>query len=338
MRPRQAIGKPVPPAAFEALNDIALKAPLLAQPFLVRGVQAQLAGDARLARAAFMAAERRDPRSLPPHYFLAEQDLRLGNVAHGLSEVAVLAVLAPGGADSVAPSIATFARDRRNWPAVRSLFQRNPDLANKSLVSLAADPANAATIAALARPPAPGVNDEWLAPLLGNMVSAGKYAQARAMWASRARLKLSPDQPLYDSSFTDDAPPPPFNWALTSSSVGLAERLPGGRLHAIFYGQQDGALARQLVVLEPGAYRLTMRIAGDPARRAALVWSATCDKSAAPLATIDLAAASSKAWSFTVPPSCPALWLELAGVSRDIPQAADVTISELRMSRAGARG
>lgn len=330
--------KPVPQTVFQAVNDSALKAPLLAQPFLVRGVQAQLAGDDALARAAFIAAERRDPRALPPHYFLAEQDLRIGHVAHGLSELAVLADLAPGGAVSVAPFVATFARDRRNWPAVRSLFRRNPDLSGRTLATLAADPANAATIVALAGPATPGSNEEWLGPLLGNMISAGKYAQARALWASRANLSLSRDQPLFDSAFSNAAPPPPFNWALTSSSVGLAERLPGGRLHAIFYGQQDGPLARQLLVLEPGAYRLTMRITGDPARREALAWSVTCAKSAAPLATVDLATASQRAWSFTVPPSCAAVWLELAGVSNDIPKAADVTISELRMSRAGANG
>jgi len=335
-----ATGKrqPVPQTAFAALNESALNAPLLPQPYLVRGVHAQLAGDEALARKAFIAAERRDPRALPAHYFLAELDLRTGNVAHGLSELALLAGLAPHGSLAVAPFIATFARDPRNWSEVRALFRRSPYLAGYTLARLAADPANSATVVALAGPPSPDADAIWLGSLLMSMTGAGRYAEARALWASRSNLRLSPDEPLFDSSFSNPAPPPPFNWALTSSTVGLAERLPGGRLHAIFYGQQDGPLARQLLVLEPGVYRVTMKIAGDPARREALNWSVTCDKSPVPLATIDLARASRQAWSFTVPPSCRAAWLELIGEAEDIPKAADVTISELRMSRAGANG
>lgn len=335
-----ATGKrqPVPQGALQAMSASALEAPLLPQPFLVRGVEAQLAGDEAVARKAFLAAERRDPRALPAHYFLAEQDLRTGNVAHGLSELAVLASLSPHGALSVAPFIATFARDRRNWPEVRALFRREQYLAGYALAKLAADPANAATVVGLAGPPKPGSENTWLEPLLNSMTAAGQYSQARALWASRWKLRVSPAEPLFDSGFSNALPPSPFNWALTSSTVGLAERLPGGRLHAIFYGQQDGALARQLLVLQPGTYRVTMAVAGDPARRQALVWSVTCDKSPAPLATIDLAAISRRAWTFTVPASCRAAWLELAGVAEDMPKAADVTISELRMSRVGANG
>lgn len=331
-------GRPLPQSAFRELARSALKAPLLPQPFLVRGVQAQLAGNERMARAAFIAAERRDPRALPAHYFLAELDLRTGNVEHGLSELAVLAMLAPNGALAVAPFIATFARDQRNWPRVRALFRSNPNIRGYTLAQLAADPANARAIMALADPAIPASDKGWLASLVGNMAAAGKYAEARTLWAARTNARTSPGEPLFDATFSNPEPPPPFNWALTSSTVGLAERRPGGRLHAIFYGQQDGVLARQLLVVEPGTYRVSMRIAGDPARLASLNWSARCDKSTEPLASVDLATVSRRAWSYAVPPSCAALWLELVGVADDFPKVAEVTISELRMSRVGSNG
>ena len=85
---------------------------------------------------------------------------------------------------------------------------------------------------------------------------------------------------LHDSDFRDAISPPPFNWQLTSSTVGLAERQRGGRLHILFYGDEDGTLASQLLLLPPGAYRLSMRLAGDPARAHALTWSIWCDKAA----------------------------------------------------------
>src|SRR3954471_8049955 len=50
-------GRPVDPAAFAMTRDAAAKSPLSPQPFLVRGVQAQLAGDRETARRAFEAAE-----------------------------------------------------------------------------------------------------------------------------------------------------------------------------------------------------------------------------------------------------------------------------------------
>lgn len=330
--------RPLPQSAFQELRGSAIKSPLLPQPFLVRGVEAQLAGNEAAARSAFIAAERRDPRALPAHYFLAELDLRTGNVEHGLSELAVLAMLAPNGALAVAPFVATFARDPGNWPEVRALFRRNPNIAGYTLARLAAEPANARAIMALAGPATAESDNGWLPSLVGNMAAAGKYAEARGLWAARTKVRLPPGEPLFDASFSNPGPPPPFNWALTSSTVGLAERRPGGRLHAIFYGQQDGILARQLLVVEPGPFEVSMRVAGDPSRLAALIWSVRCDKATEPLASIDLATVSRRPWSFTVPASCPAIWLELAGVADDFPKAADVTISELRMSRAGANG
>src|SRR3954451_10674077 len=79
--------KPVQPAVFELVNDAATKAPLAPEPFLVRGVQAQLAGNVRLAIADFEAAQFRDPRSLAARYFLADAYFRTGDARHGLQEI-----------------------------------------------------------------------------------------------------------------------------------------------------------------------------------------------------------------------------------------------------------
>lgn len=331
-------GRPVPQSALDALRGSAREAPLAAEPYLVGGVQAQLAGNGQIARAAFIAAERRDPRSLAAHYFLAEQDLRSGNVAHGLSEIAVLARLAPNGAAGVAPYLAKFARDRRNWPQLRALFGRDPHIAGYALASLAADPTNADTILALSDRRAGGAENRWLAPLLASMIAAGDYAKAQALWAASAKVRLTPGEVLFDPAFRDPTPLAPFNWMLTSSPVGLAERRPGGRLHAIYYGQQDGALARQLLVLKPGTYRVAMRVSGDPARVAALYWSVTCANAQAPIAKVSLAIAARQAWTFAVPATCPAQWFDLAGVAGDMAQQVDLTISDLRMSRVGNGG
>jgi len=137
---------------------------------------------------------------------------------------------------------------------------------------------------------------------------------------------------LHDANFRDNRSPPPFNWQLTSSTVGLAERQ-GGRLHVLFYGGEDGTLASQLLLLPPGNYRLSMRLAGDPARAHALTWALWCDKAAQPLASVTLDVAAARGWSFQVPAGCPAQWLKLSGVSADVPQQIDVSIDGLTLRK-----
>ena len=63
--------KTIDPRVFATIDDAAAKSPLSPEPFLVRGVRAQTAGDLEAARRAFVAAQWRDPRSMPAAYFLA---------------------------------------------------------------------------------------------------------------------------------------------------------------------------------------------------------------------------------------------------------------------------
>ena len=65
-------GRPVPPGLLAEVYAVSRIAPLSSEPYLVRGVQAQLTGDTRLAEQAFLAAKWRDGRSLPARYFLAD--------------------------------------------------------------------------------------------------------------------------------------------------------------------------------------------------------------------------------------------------------------------------
>lgn len=332
------IGKPVAPAVFQLIDKAASKAPLAPEPFLVRGVQAQISGDNEAARQAFLAAEWRDPRSLPARYFLADQDFRSGNVRHGLAEFAALARLAPNGVGTVTPFVASYAKDRANWPQLRGLFRSDPSLEDTTLATLAADPANADAILALADSTHRSAASPWLPVLLERMVGAGQYGKARAIWADVAGARIEPDQYLFDAGFSNAEAPPPFNWLLTSSTVGLAERQKDGRLHVIYYGQEEGALAQQLLVLPPGRYRMAMRVSGGGSHAGSLSWSLTCTRAEASFASFGLDSAANREWAFEVPPDCPAQRLTLVGSSSDIPQQVDVTVSGLALTRASPNG
>jgi len=321
--------RPVSPAVFAMMDDAAVKAPLAPEPFLVRGVQAQLAGNRPLAIEAFAAASQRDPRSLPAHYFLADTLFRAGDTRRGLNEIAVLARLAPGGLSSVAPYLAAYARDPTTWPELRQLFRSAPELEESALSALATDPANVGAIMALADQRHRRPDSAWLPVLVNSLIAAGQYAKARDVWATTSHVQAG--SLLYDPNFAEPGAPPPFNWELTSSTVGLAERRSGGGLHVIFYGHDDGLLARQLLVLPAGSYRISMSANAVPGDSHGLNWSVRCDGSQTPLTAMPLDVAPKRAWSLTVPAACPAQWLELSGVSSDVGRQSEATIRSVRL-------
>jgi len=317
---------PVSPGVFESILDAAGKKPLAPEPYLVRGVQAQLSSNGVVAEQAFLAAERRDPRSLPARYFLAELYFRRQDSTRGLAEIGALARLAPNGVQSLAPYVAAYAKDRSSWPYLKAMFHSEPKLEEATLATLATDARNADTVLTLADRNRSGPSSAWLAPLLDSLGKAGQFARARAIWASVGHVQFDRSALVFDSDFTQSDAPPPFNWTLTSSTVGLAERQRGAGLHVIFYGQEDGALASELLVLRPGIYRLTTVAVGSPTNGDALLWAVTCVGGKEPLASIPLSAAVGRAWSFTIPADCPGQRLELFGSSSDIPKQSEATI------------
>lgn len=328
-------GHAVQPATLDRIYEAARKAPLDPRPFLVRGVQAQLAGDTAVATKAYQAAELRDARSLPARYFLADLYLRTGDVEQGLGEIGALAQLVPQGADKVGPYVAAFAGAPVNWPALRDFFSANPAIASATLTAMAADPAKADVVLALAPREPPISRSAWLPILLGSLTAAGDYAKARQIWAGATGARGSEAALLFDPDFTRPDAPEPFNWSLTSSPTGLAERQQGSGLHVIFYGQQDGVLASQLLVLPPGRYRLSTQVTSVAAAADGLRWSLSCAQGGKELASRALPSTIGRPWTFEVPPSCRAQQLQLVGSAADVPQQADVTIRAVRLARAG---
>lgn len=327
--------RPIDSRIFASIDDAATKAPLSPEPFLVRGVQQQVGGNLEAAKRAFVAAQWRDPRSMPAAYFLANYYFRTGQPLDGLRQTVVLARLSPSGSQAAAPFVAAFAQDRSNWPLMRRLFRSESWLEGGVLAALARDARNTDAILALADEAHRRPDSDWLPVLLSSLVTSGDYGRARAIWSSVGAGRTNASL-LFDESFSAPQPPPPFNWSLASSTIGLAERQPGGRLHTIFYGNVDGVLASELVMLPAGAYHMQLQLVGSPVHPEALQWSIRCDKSAEPVATAAVDDVASRGWTFQVPANCPAQWLELSGRSQDVAQQSDVTITGLRLMRAGS--
>jgi hypothetical protein len=327
--------KPIDPQILTGIQDAASKSPLSPEPFLVRGVAAQMAGDLKAAKRAFDAAQRRDPRSLPAAYFLANYYLSENDSLNGLNQSLLLARLSPGGLYGIAPFLATYASSQSHWPLMRKLFRSHAGLEDAVLLALASDPRNADAILALADPVHWKPESKWLATLVSSLVAGGQYARAHAIWSSMIPDESRSGELLYDADFSLTRSPPPFNWNLAESAIGLAERQPGGRLHVLFYGNMDGPLASELLLLPPGTYRLRMRIDRASARPQLLRWSIRCDKSSEVIGIVTIDQAARHRWTFKIPSNCPAQWLELSGRSGDIAQQSNATISDLDLESVG---
>jgi tetratricopeptide (TPR) repeat protein len=326
--------KTAPSSVFPMLERVAVQDPLAPEPYLVRGVQLNLQGKAADALRSFEEAQWRDPRSLPAAYFLADQYVREGKIGPGLRQIAALARLSPNGGQTVGPYIASFAANPENWPALRTTFSSNPGLAEPAFDTLSSKIETVPSLLALVDAKALSPRASWFPRLLDTLIKAGQYDRAKSIWARASNI--AKPALLYDEKFSDKGSLPPFNWSLTSNAVGLAERQAGGRMHVIYYGQEDGILATQLLTLPPGAYRFSYKlVSGASAANDGLTWSIWCDKSASPaaLTSVTLRQGADRDLTFVVPPNCPAQWLRLSGASGDIAQQSDATMGNLNLKR-----
>ena len=324
-----AAGRAVDLALTGRLISASKRAPLAQEPFLVRGVEAQMSGDEETALRAFLAARQRNPRAVAARYFLADLYLRTGQARAGLAEISSLARLVPESLPKVAPYLAAFAKTPRAASQVKAMVETQPQLEMALLNELAGDARNAELIGYLwsgrggeeARP--------WQARLLNALVEAARFDQARTAWGRFTGIAAPRDQ-LFDSDFGAQAMAP-FGWQLASGPAGVAEPQDGGRLHVLFYGREDAVLASQLLTLPAGRYRLSMTVGGgSPAK--ALAWTVRCLPASNVIATSQLARAGAMVVPLAVPGSgCEAQRLELAGTAPEFPQQAEVRISELRL-------
>lgn len=328
-----AAGRPVDQSLVRRLVEVYRKAPLAPEPFLVRGVDAQLAGNEALAGRAFIAARDRNPREVAARYFLAEHFLRTGRIPEGLAEISALARLVPQSLPHVAPYLAAYARTPGTAPQVRAMISRQPQLETALMQALAVDANNLGLILELWTGSRAEEAQAWQRRLLVSLAEAGRYAEARAAWA-RFSGTAPPRNQLFDPDFSASALPP-FGWSLASGPAGVAEPQGGGQLHVIYYGREDAVLAQQLLTLSPGDYQLAMRIGGASPAAKSVAWRVRCLPSARLLAStsLDRVSRGQVAMPFEVPAAgCTAQQLELVGIAPEFPAQADLTISSLRLS------
>ena len=338
-----ASGQPIARNRIAPLLDGARKAPLAPEPYLIRGVEVRLAGNEAGAGRAFAEARRRDPRSIPARFFLADHYLRTNEIERGLGEVAVLTELVPGSEGQIAPILASYAQTPGAAPHVKGMLRAYPRLESDLLARLATDAGNADLIGSLAssRREGDGRRPTWQARLVEALVADGQHARAYAQWARLVGMPASPAaRPLlFDPGFRRTDAMAPFAWTLVSGGDGLVEPDAEG-LHVIYYGRADIRLASQTLLLGPGSYALAMTVSNGAKGASALAWTMTCLPAGNVIATLDLAAAAAmkgRGRRIDIPGTgCAAQRLDLTGKAPDFPGTVDLSLSGLRLTRGGS--
>lgn len=332
---KAAAAEPIDAQILSSLLAVPSKAPMAPEPFLVRGVEAQIAGNQALALRAFLAARQRSPRTIAARYFLADHYLRAGQAGPGLAEISTLARLVPQSMPGVVPYLAAFARSSDAAPQVKELLRRHPQLEPALLELLSTDPDNANLIVSLWSGRRGDREAIWQSRLLAQMVDAGRFEMAREAWSRFSGVDAEPGK-LFDPAFGTTALPP-FGWTLASGPAGVAEAEGGNRLHVLFYGRDDLVLAGQMLTLKPGRYRLAMKVDATTIVSNSLQWTVKCLPTSELVGLIALSQAGYLSASFAIPSAnCPAQRLELSGIAQQLPQQADVTISQFRLQPEGA--
>jgi hypothetical protein len=318
-------------------------APLSEEPFFLVGVQALADGDTARGERLLREAVRRNPRARTARLILLDRHLRRNDIETAGAEIAVLNRLIPRAGEVLVPELARMVSQPKTGAALVRVLAREPNLQQMVLAQLAstgADPdlilriagSNAATAATPAGLP-------WQRALISKLVEKGDFARAYGLWRSFSKVPGTGDNKgLYDGGFAGLPGAPPFNWQFSSGSAGVAALARPPALEVEYYGREDFELAKQLLVLSPGSYRLRFRAEGAAkGQDGQLSWTIGCAGGGGQLVSVALKDVTASprviAANFSVSPACKGQWLRLKGDAGEFGTTQRVLISDMAIEK-----
>ena len=329
-------------AVFEAFR----RAPLSDVPLLVGVRRANMSAQEDLGDRLLAMAARRNPRSRYTLLLELDRHVRRGRTEEAAETIGVLTRFFPEVSEFLVAELGRMAADPGSRAAVRHVMATDPQIRTSVLEQMSRDGANPDVILALAGPQpriAAGAEaPRWQLLLLDGMVERGQAREALAIWSRL--VGIDPEVRtggLYDPGFAGLPGPPPFNWNLETGADGYAERDGSGGMLAQYYGRGNATLARQLLVLAPGAYRISFDVKGEAdAEHGRLAWVLACHPGGQRLVDLQLTGIDftgrQLSADFSIPDAgCASQWLRLVGTAAEFPEDQQVTVTGLQIA-AGA--
>jgi len=328
----------------------ALAARALAQaPLDVRALRVYAlslpAGEARRRDAVMAFAGERSWRDSDTQLWLLQARLAAGDAAGAMRHADALLRRLVKSREPIFQLLVPLAAHPRGAEAIAERLAARPNWRPAYLAYLsrqAADPALASAMLKRLAALGAGPTDEELQPLLSRIVRDGQAPQA-----ARVLQDFRPAPPpdlLRDGGFEGAPAVAPFAWSLRTAAgldINIADRAGGGRALQVDYdGYGRATSARQLLVLPPGAWRLSGEMLSGSPDVERLSWRVSCAGAGRTSLGEVAARPTGEAWQafsvdFTVPAGadCAAQWISLVGA----PGARRTSISALFDSLAIAR-
>lgn len=321
------------PAILRQMRAASRSAPLAEEPFILKGLALFRAGAYQDAEEVLDIARRRNPRSREALYLSTDAALAAGHIGDAVDHLEMLVRLAPRQNALTQETITLLATHPETGRAALAALS-DDGMKTEALISLAKSGAGTAqlldaitlTRAASTLASNPGGVNAITRPL----VEASDFVGAYRVWS--ALLPNPPSSPalIRDQEFSAGLPPP-FGWEIRTGPDAFVEAQDKGLVGEI-YGRKSTQLARQLLLLAPGAYQIDID-AAEPNTLVEVVVMCTPNPE---VARATMAAKGSNLASFRVPDDCKSQWLEVRARASDPPRAGTFHIRAIRIRQAGA--
>lgn len=260
-------------ARAEALAKIALRRdPTNVTAARSLGFVAAIKGDEALAERRFRYAEALSRRDAPTQLWLIESRVRANDIPGALLHYDRALRASRGARELLEPILVeASANPAIARPLAALLASRPPwwsSFTNRLVTQSHSGVALGTIVPALRLDPADEEERVMLGNSLNRMVEMGRYDLAYRLYRQARRGRDFAPSLIRDGGFESDVTVVPFEWQLVEEPGLAAVREQGGEasggraLSFIAERGRSGEVARQLLVLRPGAYRLSALVGG----------------------------------------------------------------------------
>lgn len=312
-----------------ALQAALSGSPLEEEPFVFAAANLASGGDIAQAERLLRVALRRNPRSREARILLLDLLARRGNTQEAVAQIEVLSRLLPEQRAQLRNTLvllASIPSTRRETLEAITVNANKIDVLRGLAHSGASASMLLESLDAVGEID-PGEDQEGFVNALVNpLVRAGDWQGALRLWTHFNPAAFAGGDLLLDPNF-EGTFGPPFGWALRRDNQGYA-RFGEDGLVGEFYGRRRAEFARQVLLLEPGDYRLRVR---SQDVGTGLLMEVECPGSGE-LASERLEERNEE-MAFSVTQACPAQILKLMGRPSDPPRGSAFSISEIQIER-----